>query len=476
MTEPEKPIELQDQSAELSERKRKIWSLTSQLTAATQGLSLAKVEIFSLNRRNNELTSRLEDAKKRLKGGRKGLRDSQRGARGGWPFRPTTAAVRRRGEVAPRAEVGVDTAAELAAWRASMKSFCGEARAHADRSASLLRQALAGTGVGEDIMKRLEAHAMSPPVMRVEVPAPAASAPADPAPAASAPAASAPTAPAPAPPAAPAPAASAVSAPTGPKRAALLIGINYKGSNAQLSGCINDVNNVKKTLISAYNFEEKDILCLTDDKSGRLNPTSVNIVEGIRWLTKKNREGYKSLWFHYSGHGTHVKDRNRDERDRRDECIVPSDFKLISDDTLLRILVKPLSAATKIVCFMDCCHSGTQIDLRYRYISGNKTRLENQKSNVSAKVVLVSGCRDSQTSDDTRYQTGWAGAMTTHLLACLRESEYNITCYGLLKKLRRKLKMNRHTQVPQMTCSKRIRGSTLFSAKDEPGVTAYISA
>ena len=40
-------------------------------------------------------------------------------------------------------------------------------------------------------------------------------------------------------------------------KAALLIGINYKNTNHELNGCINDVKDVKQVLISQYSFNKK---------------------------------------------------------------------------------------------------------------------------------------------------------------------------------------------------------------------------
>lgn len=44
----------------------------------------------------------------------------------------------------------------------------------------------------------------------------------------------------------------------GTKRA-LLIGINYIGQQGQLSGCHNDVGNIKKYLVETEGFEESNI-------------------------------------------------------------------------------------------------------------------------------------------------------------------------------------------------------------------------
>ena len=73
----------------------------------------------------------------------------------------------------------------------------------------------------------------------------------------------------------------------------------------------------------------------------------------------------------FSGHGSQVYDRNRDEKDGKDECILPSDFKrigVITDDRFQQLL-NMFWEGTKVVCILvfDCCHSGTIRDLTYKY-------------------------------------------------------------------------------------------------------------
>ena len=40
---------------------------------------------------------------------------------------------------------------------------------------------------------------------------------------------------------------------------ALLIGINYRNSNAQLNGCINDIKNIREILINNCNYNIDNI-------------------------------------------------------------------------------------------------------------------------------------------------------------------------------------------------------------------------
>ena len=158
-----------------------------------------------------------------------------------------------------------------------------------------------------------------------------------------------------------------------PKKAlkkALLIGINYRGTSSQLNGCINDVKKVKEYLINKAEFPKSNILTLTDHIGSRKNPTKNNILTGIRWLvsnlpTNKPVE----LFFQFSGHGSHTYDISGDEEDGRDETIVPLDYNkngVILDDDLKTHLVDSLPDNVELFCLMDCCHSGTGLDLRYR--------------------------------------------------------------------------------------------------------------
>jgi hypothetical protein len=80
---------------------------------------------------------------------------------------------------------------------------------------------------------------------------------------------------------------------------------------------------------------------------------------------------------------------------------------------------------------------------------------------------MISGCMDIQTSADAwniNDSKKWSGALTTCLLEVLAEYEYNITCYRLNIEINKKLKEKDYKQVSQMTCSKKLEESTIFSA------------
>jgi hypothetical protein len=142
---------------------------------------------------------------------------------------------------------------------------------------------------------------------------------------------------------------------------ALLIGINYTGQQGELRGCHADVNNMNSFIVTK-GFSDIKIL---KDVPGEEPPTRANVLAAMRWLVADAKEN-SSLFLHFSGHGSHQKDKDGDEKDGNDETICPVDYAtagMIVDDELHDILVKPLPKGCKLVAVFDCCHSGSGMDL-----------------------------------------------------------------------------------------------------------------
>ena len=244
------------------------------------------------------------------------------------------------------------------------------------------------------------------------------------------------------------------------KKAALLIGINYKGSNYELGGCENDIINTKNILINQYGYKERDIVMLAESFGEK--PTQRNIIRHMRNLVNKSNNGYTSLWFQYSGHGYYIRDTNYDERDRKDECIVTSDMKIITDDEFRRMFTSRININTKMFCLMDCCHSGTIMDLKYKYRSQTNNWTTENRYPVRANIIAISGCRDAQTSADAWMRGKWRGALTTCFTDTLK-SNYNQNIFTLLENTRALLRSKNFTQIPQLTSSYKINNNYNFS-------------
>lgn len=230
---------------------------------------------------------------------------------------------------------------------------------------------------------------------------------------------------------------------------ALLIGINYKNyEDAELRGCINDIQNIKSILVDTFDFDEKHIKVLTDETEQK--PTRSNIERSIFELISECKSGDK-LFFHYSGHGYSLNDYNGDESDGRDEIIIPIDYKycgVITDDWLNKNLIKNIPKGVEFWGFLDCCNSGTLLDLKYNFKSkheyiGSKKLDEKQdikyiqeewsdkvdisfekSDNTEGTICMFSGCQDPQFSMDALIKNKFQGAFTYCLTEYIKENTY----------------------------------------------------
>jgi metacaspase-1 len=261
---------------------------------------------------------------------------------------------------------------------------------------------------------------------------------------------------------------------------ALLIGINrYKIPGADLRGCVNDVNNLKVALLKHFSFQEKNIKILTD-----LKATKKAMQDGITRLVKGAKRG-DVLLFHYSGHGSNVPDDNGDEADSRDEILCPTnlDWKDPMTDDWLRTAFDKVPADVNLTVIMDCCHSGTNtrvlvprdapiierflpcpLDLLAvesgrrltGEVKGKRATLEKRAKrkkdviDVSIPEVLITGCRDTQTSADAHIGGSYNGALTYNLVAAMEEKSGKLTYGELHSRTLRLLKDGGFDQVPQL--------------------------
>jgi len=178
-------------------------------------------------------------------------------------------------------------------------------------------------------------------------------------------------------------------------RRAVMIGINYVGDNpGELSGCWNDVLNMKKYIMDVHGFKEENITILMDDGENA-EPTYENIINAYQTVVAESEEG-DAVFLHYSGHGTKLRDDNGDEADGYDEALVPRDYQssgMIRDDDLYDILIKALPMGVHMVSLMDCCHSGTILDLPYIFKGdGSQTEMTlDPDLNLDAFIEKLTG-------------------------------------------------------------------------------------
>ena len=262
-------------------------------------------------------------------------------------------------------------------------------------------------------------------------------------------------------------------------RKALLFGLNYGHcSSGQLEGCINDVRDFS-VLLEERGFSTRVHTDDTDREGTGRNGILGALRDEIRSL-----DSGSTLWLHYSGHGTYVRDhdfvkrtlrrrrrrrpkrrrkrkrKKREERDGRDECLVPSDYEtngLIKDDEIRHIL-EGAPKGCRIICVFDSCHSGTVGDMKYSWSRGPRRPIvENILCSAQAKVITISGCLDRQTSADAYsvFREGeYGGAMSSVLHKLIRDQPKLMrNCFDLVQRLRQGLHRGGFSQRPLLSSS-----------------------
>jgi hypothetical protein len=229
---------------------------------------------------------------------------------------------------------------------------------------------------------------------------------------------------------------------------ALLVGINYTGTEYELNGCINDVNTIKDR-IDQQGFQ--NIKMLTDLTSEK--PTRENILREFTALLSNAQEG-DLLFFSYSGHGSYTLDKNGDENTLYDQLIVPSDFKEIVDDELKAIIQANLKTGVTLFAMFDSCFSGSVLDLKYQYMDSlnyDKYTENDKELETNGNVFMISGCSDYQTSADAFINNKATGAMTWSFNEALKQNG-KCSWRELVKNMRTLLKTSQYDQIPQFSC------------------------
>jgi hypothetical protein len=225
-----------------------------------------------------------------------------------------------------------------------------------------------------------------------------------------------------------------------------------------LNGCINDVKNVKN-LLNKFYPNCKQFKILTDNSPNvNLKPTRKNIIDSINWLVKDLKKG-DSVYFHYSGHGGLTLYFNKDEKSGKDSCIYPinnGNIEMIIDDELKSLLVNKIPSGSKCFAVLDCCHSGSGLDLRFNVNCPIPDKLtitqDTNYPNTKGSVIFLSGCLDTQTAADTVNSANEpTGALTNALLDTWKTYGVNIKFKHLLWDVRNLLKTRGYEQIPQLS-------------------------
>ncbi|KAH9178300.1 peptidase C14 [Lactarius sanguifluus] len=214
-----------------------------------------------------------------------------------------------------------------------------------------------------------------------------------------------------------------------------------------------------------FGFEWNNIRILTDDRDDRPwnLPTKANIRKAMTWLVESAQPG-DSLFFYFSGHATQVKDTNGDEPDGFDECMCTMDFTgngqfpispstpgIIVDDDMHDIMVSPLPPGCRLTAVLDCCHSGTLLDLPFIYDSRGRPKQNDpivvQRKSSQADVISLSACKDSERAFEARE----GGALRRAFIENMTSPGSRRTYYEITRNLRAYMNANDFRQRPQLS-------------------------
>jgi len=280
-------------------------------------------------------------------------------------------------------------------------------------------------------------------------------------------------------------------------RRAVMVGINDYRGISDLRGCVNDVTNMRDVLRNYLGFKNTDIRVATDSRA-----TKAGILTRLNWLVSGAKAG-DFLVFHYSGHGSQIRDRDGDElEDGMDELICPHDFdwngSYITDDDLNAIF-KTLPKGVLLEVFLDSCHSGTGLkDVNFgrpddlgptggqpatlpRYLPPpidivcrhegeeddlKQVRLFDAVRGDPVHHILWAGCRSDQTSADANIGGTYNGAFTYYFCHHMRKSNGQLSRAELLSRIRASLRHGGYSQVPQLETEATVRAARALTAPE----------
>jgi hypothetical protein len=259
---------------------------------------------------------------------------------------------------------------------------------------------------------------------------------------------------------------------------ALLIGIDkYNPKNApgrwmNLDGCANDAQSVKQILEARYGFLKKNLTMLLDS-----NATRDNILNGFNDLLARS-EAEDIAVIYYAGHGSQVKNTLSEEKDQKDESMVPADSyiggKDIRDKELAAAFNKFVDKGVILTVLYDCCHSGsigrggvsvTPPKLRYIPEDASYDAMDASRCIPPEQrgVLIMSASQDDELASEQIDNNGNPhGAFTIALLQSLTSLPVNASATEIFLSVSAILKYNGKPQKPVLAATDGRKVKTLF--------------
>jgi len=238
----------------------------------------------------------------------------------------------------------------------------------------------------------------------------------------------------------------ALSLPARCEKYALLIGINDYPHARQLKGAINDVEDMRKVMVSDLKIPEANIQMLVNEQA-----TKQAIVDALAALPKKTQPG-DAIFIYYSGHGWLIAaEKNEESIYDEDmgwhEALVPFDAvpwprERAFDPNPTLLIDKEISAALgpmrgrRVAVIFDSCHAGNGLRAlpgkdpgrslydvalptsRFKSLTPRKPTMD-----LSGQVVFIAAAQWQQTASDLgEFETRRHGALTASLLRTIKNA------------------------------------------------------
>lgn len=231
-----------------------------------------------------------------------------------------------------------------------------------------------------------------------------------------------------------------------------------------LDGAVNDAEALRAMLIAHYGFAPENILSLHNEQASR-----ERILAAIReQLITPATPGDIHL-FYYAGHGSQVYNSRSNERDQKDETLVPADAHRgvwdIRDKELRRLFNDVLDKGATLTVILDSCHSGSGA----RGLASASSRfVEPDTRDVAAFItdppdtrpppeqrgaLILAASQDFEDAKESWDQeTGQAhGAFTLALLRALRVADGQESARQLFQRMRALLRNLGRAQEPVLS-------------------------
>ena len=185
----------------------------------------------------------------------------------------------------------------------------------------------------------------------------------------------------------------------------ICVALNYEGTESPLTSCIVDSERI---ISMARKSGCKDITKLYDNGETSDFPCKDEVAATIAEVGSRCRNN-DYLVFFYSGHGGSVENEDAPTGTDCTLCLRTRDGEddELVDDEIANLITEHVPPSVRVLVLVDACHSGGIMDMDTPGLWGGR------------RVVVISGCREGQCSQDT----GDGGAMTNALVGVLNRKK-----------------------------------------------------